>query len=55
MKAKFLLLAAVIGVAYSWHKGWLGEWVETAAVEARQDVREARPKNPRSDRIENFR
>lgn len=55
MRAKFLLLAAVIGVAYTWHKGWLGEWVETAAVDARQEMRDARPKNPRSDRTENYR
>ena len=36
-----LIVAIVIvaAVAYAWHKGWIGEWLESAAVSGADSVK----------------
>lgn len=47
---KVIFLVVAVALAFSFYKGWVGEWFETALTTSSKEMRQARSSNPRSDK-----
>ena len=37
---KFIVVVVIVaGIAYAWHEGWIGKWLESAAVSGADSVK----------------
>jgi hypothetical protein len=46
---RFLFIVVAVGIAFSFYKGWVGQWFETAVTTSAKEAKQARS-NPRSDK-----